>query len=148
MPELKSWFHVLAARCAQAVPEVVALMKTEGAGKTGCALHPRSRVRFAQNKMHTRIQVQRKHSGLPCAMALRLISCSPRRTALLPPSLRPTSALLGLAQLDASTAASGPHDFAVRSSALVSSASASTATRPTFVTMANAPLCGTGWLLM
>jgi len=29
---------------------------------------------------------QRKHSGLPCAMALRLTSCSPRRTALLPPS--------------------------------------------------------------
>jgi hypothetical protein len=50
--------------------------KTEGAGKTGCALHPRSRVRFAQTKVHTSIQVQRKHSGLPCAMALRLISCS------------------------------------------------------------------------
>src|SRR5207249_10042731 len=29
---------------------------------------------------------QREHSGLPCAMALRLTSCSPRRTALLPPS--------------------------------------------------------------
>jgi hypothetical protein len=31
---------------------------------------------------------QREHSGLPCAMALRLTSCSPRRTALLPPSPR------------------------------------------------------------
>src|SRR5439155_12018550 len=30
---------------------------------------------------------QREHSGLPCAMALRLASCSSRRTALLPPSL-------------------------------------------------------------
>src|SRR3954466_6476260 len=29
---------------------------------------------------------QLEHSGLPCAMALRLTSCSPRRTALLPPS--------------------------------------------------------------
>ena len=28
---------------------------------------------------HTSIQVQRKHSGLPCAMALRLMPCSPRR---------------------------------------------------------------------
>src|SRR3954449_11385619 len=28
---------------------------------------------------------QREHSGLPCAMALRLTSCSSRRTALLPP---------------------------------------------------------------
>src|SRR2546427_6460039 len=29
---------------------------------------------------------QLEHSGLPCAMALRLTSCSSRRTALLPPS--------------------------------------------------------------
>ena len=33
---------------------------------------------------------QREHSGLPCAMALRLTSCSSRRTALLPPSPRGT----------------------------------------------------------
>src|SRR5712691_11281760 len=62
-------------------PEVclnLALLKTEGAGKTGCALHPRSRVQDAQKNAHTSIQVQRKHSGLPCAVALRLISCSPR----------------------------------------------------------------------
>ena len=60
----------------------------EGAGKTGCALHPRSRVQRAQKNTHTSIQVQREHPGLPCAMALRLTSCSPRRTALLPPSPR------------------------------------------------------------
>src|SRR5206468_700317 len=30
--------------------------KSEGAGKTGCLLHPRSRVRFAQTKLHTSIQ--------------------------------------------------------------------------------------------
>src|ERR1700722_18003988 len=48
--------------------------KREGAGKTGCALHPRSRVPMhMQRKLHTSIQVQRKQSGLPCAMALRLI---------------------------------------------------------------------------
>ena len=51
----------------------------EGAGKTGCSLHPRSRVPNAQTKTHTSIQVQRKHSGLPCAVALRLMPCSPRR---------------------------------------------------------------------
>src|SRR6478609_1404659 len=50
----------------------------EGAGKTGCTLHPRSHVQDAQSKTHTSIQVQRRHSGLPCAMVLRLISCSPR----------------------------------------------------------------------
>src|SRR5207249_4549259 len=33
-----------------------ALLEIEGAGKTGCLLHPRSRVRFAQTKVHTSIQ--------------------------------------------------------------------------------------------
>jgi hypothetical protein len=70
-------------------PEVCILLpssKTEGAGKTGCLLHPRSRVRFAQNKTAHEHTGQLEHSGLPRAMALRLTSCSPRRTALLPPS--------------------------------------------------------------
>src|ERR1043166_9062814 len=84
--------------------------KSEGAGKTGCLLHPRSRVRFAQTKRHTSIQGSGKHSGLPCAMALRLITCSPRRTALLPPS----SAKACFRELSASTAAPEPHDFTVR----------------------------------
>src|SRR4051794_18241920 len=52
--------------------------KREGAGKTGCALHPRSRAQDAQAKTHTSIQVQRRASGLPCAMVLRLIARSPR----------------------------------------------------------------------
>ena len=30
-------------------------------------------------KAHTSIQVQRRQSGIPCAMALRLMPCSPRR---------------------------------------------------------------------
>jgi len=51
---------------------------TEGAGKTGCALHPRSRVQCAQRSAHTSIQVQRRASGLPCAMVLRRTSCSSR----------------------------------------------------------------------
>jgi hypothetical protein len=47
----------------------------------------------AQKDAHTSIQVQREHPGLPCAVALRLIASSPRRTALLPPS-PPRSLLL------------------------------------------------------
>ena len=47
---------------------------------------------------------------------------------------------MNLAQLDASTVASGPHDFAVRVTPHSSvMASASTASHRTFVTMANAP---------
>jgi hypothetical protein len=51
--------------------------KSEGAGKTGCALHPRSRVHCASKNAHTSIQVQRRTPGLPCAMALRLIRDRP-----------------------------------------------------------------------
>src|ERR1700730_15805171 len=51
-------------RVAQPSPPV------EGAGKAGCALPPRSRVQNVHKNTHTSIQVQRKHSGLPCAMVL------------------------------------------------------------------------------
>ena len=80
---------------------------------------------------------QREHSGLPCAMALRLTSCSPRRTALLPPLSRRSFASPGL---NASTAASEPHDFAVRFRRVrLVAPSASIASHRAFVTMANAP---------
>src|SRR5256886_14436585 len=44
-----------------------------------------SRAIYANKTAHEHTG-QREHSGLPCAMALRLTSCSSRRTALLPPS--------------------------------------------------------------
>ena len=50
-------------------------------------------------------------SRLSLRDGLRLTSCSPRRTALLPPSPQRSFASLGLS---ASTAAPEPHDFAVR----------------------------------
>ena len=88
---------------------------------------------------------QRRTSDIPCAMALRLITCSPRRTALLPPS-RPgksdvsqvhgrqrrgvgTTRLCRTPQPRPSSDNLGVH----RDPSLV-------------VTMANAPLGGTGWL--
>ena len=68
----------------------------EGAGKTGCALHPRSHVQM-RIKTHMSIQVQRKQSGLPCAMVLQLISCSPRRDlACLSPSSLGSVSFLGI----------------------------------------------------
>jgi hypothetical protein len=114
------------------------------AGKTGCALHPRSRVQGVDKKTHTSIQVQRKQSGLPCAMVLQLISCSPRRDlACLSPSF---SRSFLLANLTPATGASGPHDFAVRSRhARQSQHSRPPLPAPTSVTMANAPSLGTGW---
>jgi hypothetical protein len=35
--------------------------------------------KVAHKEAHTSIQVQSEHSGIPCAMALRLMPCSPRR---------------------------------------------------------------------
>jgi hypothetical protein len=61
---------------------------------------------------------QREHSSLPCAMALRLTSCSSRRTALLPPlsagHRARSEGSMRNRQLNASTAAPEPHDFTVR----------------------------------
>ena len=42
-------------------------------------LHPRSRVQEMVVEAHTSIQVQSEHSGIPCAMVLRLMPRSPRR---------------------------------------------------------------------
>jgi hypothetical protein len=128
----------ISPRDAREVWQVIfALWKTEGAGKTGCALHPRSRVQIPVEETHTSIQVQRKHSGLPCAVVLRLTSCSPRRSGFLV-TVAPEK--LASQELDAGVEASGPHDFAVRLSLRSSVAAlASTASRPAFVTIASRP---------
>ena len=49
-------FRDLAALIARGLHFVCPPSKSEGAGKTGCLLHPRSRVRIAQTKLHTSIQ--------------------------------------------------------------------------------------------
>src|SRR5438132_14306142 len=51
---------------------------------------------------------QRKHSDIPCAMALRLTSCSPRWSGLVVTVTLEKPAFQGLS---ASIAAPGPHDF-------------------------------------
>src|SRR5260370_42446363 len=68
-------------------PELlINLRPKEGAGNAGCALHPRSRAQDAQKKTHTSIQVQRKHSGIPRAMVLRLMPALPGDEFVLSPS--------------------------------------------------------------
>jgi hypothetical protein len=87
-----------------------------------------------KKRSHMSIQVQRKHSGLPCAMALRLIRALPDDQDLLTPSstgypanLTPT---LGRQDHTPSPYASVP---------FVIGTSASTASRPAFVTIASRP---------
>ena len=66
---------ILAARCARALRRRP--RKQEGAGKAGCALHPRSRVQLLLARRHTSIQVQRRHSDFPCALGYGLYRALP-----------------------------------------------------------------------
>jgi hypothetical protein len=105
------------------LPEVcVSLsLNQEGAGNAGCTLHPRSRAQICAKNTHTSIQVQRRRSDIPCAMALRLMTRSPRGVGLSCPrrlriagSSAPGRADLPSADLTPTAEASGPHDFTVR----------------------------------
>ena len=102
-------------------------LQSEGAGKAGCALHPRSRVQNCAKSTHTSIQVQRRQSDFPCAVVLTLIF-------VLSPAIRPwvvTVACASSRKLDASLEASGPHDFTVRiTRRSLSARSAATASPP------------------
>jgi hypothetical protein len=119
--------------------------KDEGAGKTGCALHPRSRVQSSKQKAHTSIQVQRKQSGLPCAMVLTVcFVLSPARPCFVV-TVAPQKREL-LKNLMPGIGASGPHDLTVRLTRRSSKAHPRPPLpAPTSVTMANAPSLGTGW---
>src|SRR6202023_1236595 len=70
-----------AARCARGLRE---LSRLEIRGRGECRMRAAPAVPCAKwaKKTHTSIQVQRRQSDIPCAMALRLISCSPRRSGL------------------------------------------------------------------
>ena len=120
-------------------------LQSEGAGKAGCALHPRSRVQIVQKKAHTSIQVQRRQSDFPCAVVLRLIPCSPRRSGL---GLSPSPALLSanltpaLRRQDHTLLPSASRAIRQRRDPRPSHP------RPTSVTIANAPLSGTGWQII
>jgi hypothetical protein len=130
----------LAARCARSFARKPYPRKSEGAGKAGYTLYPRSRAHDAQEDAHASIQVQRRHSDFPCAMALRLTSCSPRRTGFvvtvirekrwLPANLMPASRH--------QVHTTSPYATA-RSSCVLPRPSLPA---PTSATMANAPLTG------
>jgi hypothetical protein len=123
----------------------LALRKSEGAGKTGCAPHPRSRAQYCKGMLRPSIQVWRKPPAFPAQWLYGLY------VIVLVTGFLAT--IVGFSfrfrQLDASTGASDPNDFAVRNSPFVSRAAASTAPCPSFATMAYAPwrdgmrgLCG------
>jgi hypothetical protein len=133
--DVETYIRGLAAPCARGFARKFLTLQSEGAGNTGCTLHPRSREQIAQQKTPTSIQVQRRQSGIPCAMVLTVYSVlSPVSRALLPPSPALLSANL--------MPASGHQDHTpspYASAPFVIGASASTAARPASVTIANRP---------
>jgi hypothetical protein len=58
---------------------LVLLCEQRAQGRPGARCTRGLACKFAHKKTHTSIQVQRRQSGLPCAMVLRLMPCSPRR---------------------------------------------------------------------
>jgi hypothetical protein len=151
-------------------PELCKFIRPTERGRRECRVLAAPAVSCASSakETHTSIQVQPRHSGIPCAVVLRLIPRSPWRRiplASIAAGLKACRTRLGsthLRQLDTShgcqdhTAlpyASAPYVLravsahgrraALRTTSRANAA-ASTASRPTFVTMANAPLVGTG----
>src|SRR4051795_6961782 len=109
----------------------------KGAGNAGRWMRPQPRM---QNKKHTSIvtTVTPKTPGIPRAMVLTVSFALSPVTGL---SCHCRFALA--AKLDASVGASEPHDFAVRLTCCSSKApSASTTSRPAFVTIAIRPSVG------
>jgi hypothetical protein len=71
-----------AAYPARVDPSKTPPSDTRGRGECRVRAAPAVSCAIVREIAHTSIQVQRKHSGIPRAMALRLITCSPRRRIL------------------------------------------------------------------
>ena len=71
--------------------------RLEGAGKTGCLLHPRSRVRFAQTKLHTSIQGSGSIPAFPAQWLYGLLRALPGERLFCLRRPREASLLLDLA---------------------------------------------------
>jgi hypothetical protein len=76
---LQTHLRALAAHFARALLRRLYPPMKEGAGKAGSRLAPI--VRYAMSRLRytaQRVTGQPEHPGLPCAVVLRLMSCSPR----------------------------------------------------------------------
>ena len=80
-----AWVRFLAAGYARALCNFSPSQGNRGRREDRVLAAPAVSRAICANKSAHEHTGQREHSGLPCAMALRLTSCSSRRTALLPP---------------------------------------------------------------
>src|SRR4030081_1621832 len=84
--------RILAAHCARGLQVIFATSGNQRAQGMPDARCTRGLMRNVHKECAHEHTGQRRTSDIPCAMALRLITYSPRRTALLPP-LRPEKQL-------------------------------------------------------
>jgi hypothetical protein len=112
---------------------------SEGAGKTGCLLHPRSRVRFALKKMHTSIQGSWNTPAFPAQWLYGLLRALPGERLFCHRRPReawpPTDLMPAPRHQDHTTS-----PYASRT--LACARFASIASHRTFVTIASAPQLG------
>ena len=126
----------LAARCAR-VLQIRSALRSEGAGKTGCALHPRSRVQDAQSKRTRAYRFSGNTPAFPAQWFYGLYRALPGDRLS---CHRRSREALASQELDTSVGASGPHDFAVRNSrARLARCRVHRIPHPTFVTIAKRP---------
>src|SRR5205814_2225579 len=104
-------FRDLAALIARGLHLRLPSSLSEGAGKTGCLLHPRSRVRFALIILHTSIQGSWSIPAFPAQWLYSLLRALPGERLF---CLRRHERSVASPGLNASTAAPEPYDFAVR----------------------------------
>ena len=149
------------------LPEVFMTLPLPRRGSRECRVRAAPAVSCASmcKETHTSIQVQRRQSGIPCAMVLRLMPCSPRRRILfvtVASGLRLVQARLGRRISAGLTSATDARTtrfcrtqqapFVLRAvhrsrvllalrSTLRADAIASTASPPAFVTTAKRPSC-------
>ena len=102
-------FGLLAALIARGLQLRLSLQNLKGAGKTGCTLHPRSRVQFAQTKRTRAYRFSGNTPAFPAQWLYGLLRALPGERLF---CLRRHANKF--TQLSASTAAPEPHDFTVR----------------------------------
>jgi hypothetical protein len=105
---------------------VVPSENREGAGKTGCALHPRSHVQDAQSKRTRAYRFSGNTPAFPAQWFYGLLRALPGDRLF---CHRRSREALASRKPDTSVGVSGPHNFAVRIGAPVSRTAASTASR-------------------
>ena len=77
LPILREYDFAFSRRRSPEVCISFGPLRIEGAGKTGALLHPRSRVRFAQRKMHTSIQGSGSIPAFPAQWLYGLLRALP-----------------------------------------------------------------------